>query len=235
MYYDELPKEGFEECILCGKKTKGTAFCKECWKEHETEELLKILNDYIEDIEEDNNINENNEEYSCIICGNKSGNYLFCKECYKKFKGKTLLFKVNVSNKQKIEIVDDYYDGRYVCKDGHIVKSKSEREIDNYLFDHNIMHAYEKALPVDDNRENDLHPDFFLKDYLGEREHVYIEHWGYNEDDEKYTSQKEYKKELYKKLKITLICTNEKEDMNDIETALDRKLNKDNIKKNKIN
>ena len=40
---------------------------------------------------------------------------------------------------------------------------------------------------------------------------------------------------IYEKLGITLICTNEKNDMADIDTVLDRKLNKDFIKEHEIN
>ena len=32
--------------------------------------------------------------------------------------------------------------------------------IDNWLFDHNIPHAYEKKLPIDADENHDLHPDF---------------------------------------------------------------------------
>lgn len=36
-----------------------------------------------------------------------------------------------------------------IIKTGNIVKSKSEMIIDNWLFDYNIPHAYEKILPID--------------------------------------------------------------------------------------
>lgn len=224
--YTELPKEGFEECILCGEKTKGTAFCRDCWKLYTKEELLEFLND--------KNDQQENEK-KCILCGAESGNYLFCKKCYSQYKGKTLLLQIKVANDQEIKILNDSYEGIYTCKDGHVVKSKSEREIDNYLFDHKITHAYEKALPIDENEENDLHPDFYLKDFLGEGKDVYIEHWGYNEDNTKYQKEKKYKLKKYEELKITLICTNEEKDAKDIEVALNRKLNKKLIKENEIN
>lgn len=70
--YDKLPKEGFTECILCGTKTKGTAFCKNCWQEYDDEELLNILNNQ-----------KNNKEYDyCVVCGAPSNGYPQCKECY---------------------------------------------------------------------------------------------------------------------------------------------------------
>ena len=315
MYFDELPKEGFEKCIICGKKTKGTAFCKDCWKEHDNDELLSILNEktnaienicpicgeptsiymgkarkdglckvhakklkngelffngekYIENpivkniknttneiknkeeirtiknpfskntsnieknIKKEDKI-ESNEDYNdfteqkenkCLLCDNDSGKYLFCKKCYSQYHGKTLLLKITCDQNQKLELLNESYEGVYTCKDGHIVKSKSEREIDNYLFEHKIAHAYEKALII--NGET-FKPDFYLKDM-----DIYIEHWGYNSDNEEYTRRKEYKLPKYKEKGITLIQTNEK-DMQDPETALELKLS--TYKKGEIN
>lgn len=153
----------------------------------------------------------------CLICGKESHGQWFCPSCYHEFKAKVLHLKVK--NCTEVEILDDSYEGVYTCIDGHIVKSKSERDIDNYLFYHNIFHAYEKALPIDGNAEHDLHPDFYLP-----KENLYIEHWGYDESNYKYSEIKKYKIEQYKKLGITLICTHEKTDAKDINTALDRKL-----------
>ncbi len=78
----------------------------------------------------------------CIACGREthSGN-LFCLSCYHKYKDKQIL--VQISKCREIKILDESYEGKYTCKDGHIVKSKSEREIDDYLFEHGIAHAYE--------------------------------------------------------------------------------------------
>ena len=77
--------------------------------------------------------------YKCITCGNQIKESFLCPSCQKKYKNKDVLIKI--TNGEKAEILDESYEGRYVCKDGHIVKSKSEREIDDYLYDHNIIHA----------------------------------------------------------------------------------------------
>lgn len=61
---------------------------------------------------------------------------------------------------------------------------------------------------------------------------AYIEHWG-KENDPKYNEQKNYKLDKYKKMKITVICTHENTDSEDIESALNRKLN--NFKIGKVN
>ncbi len=177
------------------------------------------------------NTNKNKPLTKCIACGKPTINgFFFCPECYRKYKEKRLL--VEIKNCVDIEILDDSYEGKYVCDDGHVVKSKSEMIIDNILFEKGVPHAYEKALPIDANSEHDLHPDFCLPNYNKCGSDVYIEHWGFNENNIKYTNSKKYKIEKYRQLGITLICTNEK-DMSDPKTSLTRKL--DYYVKDKIN
>ena len=248
--HSALPTKGFDACVLCGEKTTGFAFCKKCWNQHSEEELLSILNNSQKGKEEKNSpaegtkissntesnhvvtINENSKA-KCITCGKHTDGLLFCATCYHKYKGKELLFRI--TNCSNVELLDEDYEGRYTCKDGHIVKSKSERDIDNYLFEHGISHAYERELPYGATDKEVLHPDFYLPHYLGEGKHVYIEHWGYNENNIQYTKTKKFKMPIYEKLGITLICTYEKTDMGKIDTVLDRKLNRQFIKENHVN
>lgn len=247
--YVELPIEGFDKCVICGESTKDFAFCKKCYKEHTTEEMLDILNskegdknisfinkDNISSINETPNktiIIDSNNKSKCILCGKTTDGLLFCSNCFHKYKNKEILVKI--AKGSHVELLDEDYEGRYTCKDGHVVKSKSERDIDNYLFDHGISHAYEKELPYGATEKEVLHPDFFLPNYLGQGNHVYIEHWGYNENNIQYTKTKKYKMPIYKSKKITLVCTLEKTDMGRIDTVLDRKLDKENIEAGKIN
>lgn len=255
--YTEFPTDGFNKCVCCGIETSGYAFCKKCFKTHTEDEMLAILNDnnrkvvkntvtneHIDDVRLDNSkmadsnknnciIIDYNSKSKCITCGKQTDGLLFCSNCYHKYKDKELLFKI--TNCTNIELLDEDYEGRYTCKDGHIVKSKSERDIDNYLFEHDIPHAYERELPYGATDKEVLHPDFYLPNYLGEGKHVYIEHWGYNENNIQYTKTKKFKMPIYEKLKITLICTYEKTDMGKIDTVLDRKLNKNFIQINHIN
>lgn len=249
---ETLPVEGYDKCVICGKKTNGYAFCKDCWNEHTEEELLAILNngesfkkneshDVVAEkpakslTNDSNNVVafSENSKSKCITCGKTTDGLLFCSSCYHKYKDKELLFKITKCS--NVELLDEDYEGRYTCKDGHIVKSKSERDIDNYLFEHGISHAYERELPYGASDKEVLHPDFYLPHYLGEGKHVYIEHWGYNENNIQYTKTKKFKIPIYEKLGITLICTYEKTDMGKIDTVLDRKLNPKFIKENKIN
>lgn len=249
--YTELPSEGFDKCVACGADTNGYAFCRTCWKKYTTEEMLDILNgrdenilkeeaaetvQSAEEVNEDQNkvvVIDVNNKSRCITCGKQADGLLFCTSCYHKYKSKELLFRI--TNCTNVELLDEDYEGRYTCKDGHIVKSKSERDIDNYLFEHGISHAYERELPYGATDKEVLHPDFYLPNYLGEGKHVYIEHWGYNENNIQYTKTKKFKMPIYRDLGITLICTYEKTDMGKIDTVLDRKLNRSFIKESEIN
>lgn len=158
-----------------------------------------------------------NYKKRCIICNNEADEgFLFCKNCYFKYKNKVLLLRI--TNCKNIEVLDSSYEGSYTCADGHIVKSKSELAIDDYLFRNHIAHSYEQAFPIDSDPTHDLHPDFYLPE-----EDIYIEHWGYDETNKKYTETKNYKLPIYEKFGITLICTTEN-DMKDINATLSRKL-----------
>lgn len=157
---------------------------------------------------------------NCIICGKETQQeYLFCKEHFNEYHNKTILIRItNCKQFEFVDTLDKYETGlTYVCKDGHRVRSKSEVAIDNYLYDHDIKHAYEKAYPIDNNPENDLHPDFYLSDL-----DLYIEHWGYS-NKSNYNETREYKTKIYNQNKTTVIGT-EEEDIKDIETSLTRKL-----------
>lgn len=202
-----------QACATCGEgdalthKTVVEETCKKTNSENTQQEAEQKLKSTLPP--QEIKIGEN-----CIICGEDSNGYLFCRNHYNKYKNKALLVKITKCS--EFEILDESYEGIYVCRDGHVVKSKSEREIDNYLFSNKIAHAYEKALTIDGET---FHPDFFLPELK-----VYIEHWGYDESNYEYTRQKKYKIEKYRKKGITLICTHEKSDAKDIEAALDRKL-----------
>lgn len=240
-------------CVICGKpsgmyplcrehlemKANGEVVkCEDCgiWhivgKPCKCKKKLKQDNKYEEE-QNDVIVIDNNNKSKCITCGKKTDGLLFCPQCFHKYKNKELYVKI--TNCTNVELVDSDYEGRFTCKDGHIVKSKSERDIDNYLFEHGIFHAYEKELPYGGGNNEVLHPDFYLPNYLGAGKDVYIEHWGYNENNLQYTKTKKFKMPIYEKLGITLVCTYEKADSGNIDSALNRKLNPKFIKQGKIN
>lgn len=147
-------------------------------------ETKSILNmDYMKEIKK--LIVEDDGITRCITCGRETKpGYFFCPFCYNKYNNKVLLIKI--SKCREFEVLDDSYEGHYTCDDGHIVKSKSEREIDNYLFENGIPHAYEKTYVSEDDRE--IKPDFTLPNYNNSGKDVLLEHWGYNENNIEYTN-----------------------------------------------
>lgn len=65
------------------------------------------------------------------------------------------------------------FESDYLCEDGHKVKSKSEREIDNYLYRQGIVHCYEKQYISVSGQT--FYPDFYLPKY-----NLYLEYFGRN-------------------------------------------------------
>jgi len=98
----------------------------------------------------------------------------------------------------------DKFEAKHRSTDGHFVRSKAEMIIDNWLYMAEIVHAYERKLPI----EEDVYSDFYIP--TGK---VYIEYWGY-ENDPKYQLRKQKKIELYKKYGFNLIELQDKEVQN---------------------
>jgi len=111
------------------------------------------------------------------------------------------------------------YPTNYRAIDGHWVRSKSEKIIDDYLFRNRIVHVYEKRIPG----ERWL-SDFYLPDYK-----IWIEHWG--RDDEDYKIKRQQKKKSYQKHGFSdkLIETTEQE-IGSAEDVLEEKLLKMGVK-----
>ena len=98
----------------------------------------------------------------------------------------------------------DRFKATHRSTDGHMVRSKAEMLIDNWLYMAEIVHAYERKLPI----EEELYTDFYIP--TGK---VYIEYWGL-EDDPKYLARKEAKQALYGKYGFSLIELHDKEVQN---------------------
>jgi len=97
--------------------------------------------------------------------------------------------------------------------DGHIVKSKSEVIIDNWLYHHNLVHAYERKVPVTE----DLTCDFYVP-----VAQCYIEYWGL-EGLEDYEKRREKKINIYQRYHLNLIGLKEK-DIGRVDDVLPKKL-----------
>ena len=87
------------------------------------------------------------------------------------------------------------FEAKHRATDGHFVRSKAEMLIDNWLYMAEIVHAYERKLPI----EEDVYCDFYIP--TGK---VYIEYWGYD-NDPKYLARKEKKLAIYQKYGFKLI------------------------------
>lgn len=107
----------------------------------------------------------------------------------------------------------------YRTEDGHYVRSKAELIIDNWLYNKEIVHAYEKKLPTEEN---------LLSDFYIPKGRIYIEYWGY-ENQEKYLKRKKIKQNIYKKYKFNLIELNDK-DVQNLDDILPKRLLKFGIK-----
>ena len=109
--------------------------------------------------------------------------------------------------KKKTNSQNDFrekFEAKHRATDGHFVRSKAEMLIDNWLYMAEIVHAYERKLPI----EEDVYSDFYIP--TGK---VYIEFWGY-ENNEKYLARKKAKQEIYKKYGFNLIELTDEEVFN---------------------
>ncbi len=110
------------------------------------------------------------------------------------------------------------FEAKHRSTDGHFVRSKAEMLIDNWLYMAEIVHAYERKLPV----EEDVYCDFYIP--TGK---VYIEYWGL-EDNPKYLNRKKTKQDIYEKYGFKLIDLKD-EDVQNLDDILPRLLLKHGI------
>lgn len=107
----------------------------------------------------------------------------------------------------------DKFEAKHRTADGHYVRSRAEMLIDNWLYMSEIVHAYERRLPI----EEEAYCDFYLP--VGK---VYIEYWGM-ENDERYVERKKVKLDIYKKYGFKLIEL-EDADIQNLDDILPKKL-----------
>lgn len=101
----------------------------------------------------------------------------------------------------------------YRTQDGHMVRSRAEAMIDDYLYQNRIVHAYERRLPI----EEDALCDFYLPE-----QKVYIEFWGM-ESDPKYAARQRAKQAIYEKYGFHLVELADA-DVQSLDDTLPRKL-----------
>lgn len=218
----ELKEGKIVQCEKCGTWHNSNESCKKCGGGTNTHKQNKEV-----DISQPN---------TCLICGDDSNGYHFCKNCFYKLNKKETIIKIN--NCISSEILDSQYINKeYIAEDGHVVKSQPEVRIDDYLYRKEIQHRYEKEYyPNNPKYDKPIHPDWILPDYkdkntgkeLGD---VYIEYWGM-ENNARYNESKEYKMNIYREDKVTLICLYP-EETRSLSDTLDGKLKR--CKKGEIN
>ena len=112
------------------------------------------------------------------------------------------------------------------CKDGHYVRSRAEKIIDDYLFENEIMHIYEQRV-VNEFNDETYYPDFylpFLGRTVGDAKGVYIEFFGM-ENDKKYVDNEKKKLAYYKSKDYDVIEVRDN-NINCIDDYLDDELRK---------
>ena len=87
------------------------------------------------------------------------------------------------------------YPANHRSVDGHMVRSKAEMLIDNWLYMAGVVHAYERKLPI----EEPVYCDFYIPEGK-----VFIEYWG-SEKDTRYLTRKRTKIDIYQRYNLHLI------------------------------
>lgn len=95
------------------------------------------------------------------------------------------------------------WNAEYRCEDGHYVRSKNEQLVDNWLYNHGYVHAYEK-LVIDQSTGREYLSDFYLP-----LQDLYIEIWGY--ENEEYIRRRNNKIAVYGKNNLQLLQMTEEE------------------------
>jgi len=169
-------------CQICGEKSGYYPLCRDCFKLKDSGEVTK-----------------------CDDCGIwKKGDKPLCYECW--LKGKKESEKESETYQQSdIEKEESGFRSKFPAtiraEDGHLVRSKAEKIIDDWLYHKGIVHAYERRVPI----EEEVYCDFFIP--IGRK--VWIEYWGLEEV--KYLKRKELKKRFYEKNQKHLIELNDKD------------------------
>ena len=98
------------------------------------------------------------------------------------------------------------------AEDGHYVRSRAEQLIDNYLYHHGIVHAYEKLIVLDRESESILLSDFYIPEI-----DTYIEFYG--KYDGEYLARKHAKDQIYQENHLNYIPLG-KRDLDNLDDTL---------------
>ena len=211
-YMGHFRKDGL--CRVHGQQYKeGTLiFCEKCKKWHDK-------NKPCESEEE-----QTKHELTCLICGEPSNGYHFCKTCWQRYKDGAV--DLRITNCTKSEILDSYGNKEFVADNGIEVRSPYELIIMNWLWNNKIRTIYEKEC-IFTNEENGKtekrKPDFYCPDY----NKLYIECNGMKTKD--YLKRKEETMRLYREKGMNVEVLTP-EDMRTPSQSLERILEKNGWK-----
>jgi hypothetical protein len=182
-------------CQICGAKSGFFPICKDCNKLKEEGKITK-----------------------CEGCGLwKKGDKPLCYECW--LKNNDSKKKTTGNKKTELDVEENNFRSKFPAtfrtEDGHLVRSKAEQIIDNWLYHKGIVHAYERRVPIDE----EVYCDFFIP--IGQK--VWIEFWGL--DETKYLKRKELKKKFYMAHNKNLIELTDK-DIENLDDIMPIKLRK---------
>lgn len=106
-----------------------------------------------------------------------------------------------------------------IAKDGHFCRSMAEQQIDNWLFENNILHEIEPFYPKHEefNKSGRMRADWKIGD-------KFVEYFGLP-DDKKYAEKMQKKRNLAKSLNIDLVELYY-EDLNYLDKSMKEKINK---------
>lgn len=117
-----------------------------------------------EPVKETKNSADKIPQITCLFCKKDSNGMHFCKECYHTYKDREM--DIHIKNLIEWTITDEYGNQKIQCKNGMKVRSRAEKIIADFFFDHKIRAIYETDIPY---KHKDkviiLNPDFYLPDY----------------------------------------------------------------------
>ena len=246
---DDIDTKGDSICIVCGEKAPNGSQCHPCWtmSKNFVDELDKNAKAYqlknyyynlsssiwrmsnFESVKKNCNklfaiANLTNSLHKDSSLSNKIDSDIA--KIIEKKKPKEENDKPTKRTNREIEIDDSNNEKIIKTKDGHLVKSSLEQQIDDILFNARIVHSYDQEvweITTDDDRP--IFSDWYLP--VVANKGIYIEYWGMSTSD--YLRNKERKIKQYSEYNLPLIGIEKdelKSDTQGFEVRLIRQINK---------
>ena len=211
----------YKSCIVCGKNSNGKPQCKDCWNISQEvsinldydydidifdiKEMKIAFNEKLKAIKKANTIKNRQLLYNELIGIGFAYpiDDSFQKKAYKE------ITKLNnelpaIAESANENTTNDYRKqnpANIYCQDGHYVRSKEERAIDDYLYkEAKLLHAYEPKFRLTQQEQSIckkygqeyeyFYPDFYIPQY-----NLYIEFFGKN--DEFYNKKMDLKIKIF--------------------------------------